>query len=304
MVGTHMSPDGDALGSAIAFSLWLDQIGLENEVLCQDAPPSNLNWLPHVDRVRQEPIGGPFDVGVIIDLEAMSRLGRAAPYFEGLPQLVTIDHHIPVESPGDLRIVSTKSPATAAILCDLFFDSDVEVTPEMATCLATGIVTDTGSFRYANTTAHSLHLVARLLDAGVNLAEISEAVYMSRRLPAARLTGHVLSNMRLECGGRLAWVVVPNEIFELYGAADQDTEGLANELLSVETVQVAAVLREHKPGKIRGSLRSRSHFDVAGVAREFGGGGHKNAAGVSFDGDIDKAERQLVEALKLCLDSS
>lgn len=300
VVGTHMNPDGDALGSALAFSLWLDQIGLEHEVVCQDPPPANLAWLPNVNRILQAPTQKA-DIGIVVDLEAMSRLGRVATAFEGVDALVVIDHHVPMESPGDLRIVSTQSPATAAILCDLFFDADVEITREMATCLATGIVTDTGSFRYSNTTSHSLHLVARLLEAGARLADIAEAVYMSRRLPAARLTGHVLANMNLECEGRLAWVVVPNDVFERYGATDQDTEGLANELLSVETVQAAAVLREHKPGKIRGSLRSRSQIDVAGVAQQFGGGGHKNAAGVSFDGDIDEAERQLVEALKACL---
>ncbi len=298
-----MNPDGDALGSAVAVSLWLDQIGLEHEVLCQDGPPENLKWLPNVGRVRQAPLDDRFDVGVIVDLEAMNRLGRVAPWFEGLP-LVTIDHHIPIESPGDLRIVSTMSPATAAILCDLFFDSEVVVTQEMATCLATGIVTDTGSFRYSNTTAHSLHLVARLLDAGARLADISEAVYMSRSLPAARLSGHVLSNMKIEMDGQLAWVVVPIEVFERFGARDQDTEGLANELLSVATVRVAAVLREHKPGKIRGSLRSRSDFDVAEVAKQFGGGGHKNAAGLSFEGDVGKAAQDLVEALRHCLASS
>lgn len=295
-----MNPDGDALGSALAVSLWLDQLGLDHDVLCQDPPPNNLTWLPFVDRIKSAPTG-PADVGIVVDLEAVARLGRVASAFEGVETLVVIDHHVPMESPGDLRIVSTQSPATAAILCDLFFDSDVHISREMATCLATGIVTDTGSFRYSNTTSHSLHLVARLLEAGARMVEIAEAVYMSRRLPAARLTGHVLANMNLECDGQLAWVVVPNPVFERYGASDQDTEGLANELLSVETVQVAAVLREHRPGKIRGSLRSRSSIDVASVAQQFGGGGHKNAAGVSFDGDVHEAERRLVEALKACL---
>jgi len=303
-IGTHLNPDGDALGAALAVSHVMDQLGVAHTVLCQNTAPMNLAFLPGSDRIRQEIEGDFPDLGLILDLDAMSRLGTVRPIFEAIPQNIVVDHHIPHDAPGDLRIIATKSPAACAILCDLFFDSEINVTPEIATCLLTGILTDTGSFRFPNTTSHSLHLSAQLLEAGASISGVSEEVYMTKSLSSVRMLGRSIERAHITPDGRLTWVTVPYAVFEELNATDQDTEGIVNEMLSIRGVEIAAILREIRPGRIRGSLRSRAHINVAEVAQMFGGGGHKNASGVSFDGSLQESEIRIVEALKACLDSS
>lgn len=304
LIGTHLNPDGDALGSALALSFYLWSEGIKNEVLCHHPAPYNLQFLPGVNKVRQTPTQGGHDLGIVVDLDAMHRLGSTAQYLEQMPRLVVIDHHVPMESPGDVRIVDTRAAATAQILCELLARLDATITPEMATCLLTGIVTDTGSFRFRNTTPDSLQWAAKLIEAGANLNQISEEVFQRKPLSSVRLLGHTLESLRLEMDDRLAYGTLVFEDFEIADAKDEDTEGFVNELLSIQSVQAAALFREPMRGRIRVSLRSRGDIDVAAVAQSIGGGGHKNAAGCSFDGSMDEALNSLLPRLRACLESS
>jgi phosphoesterase RecJ-like protein len=304
LIGTHLNPDGDALGSALAMSQYLNALGIENEIVCHHPAPRNLQFLPRVDRIRTEPKHEKYDLGIILDLDSMERLGSTEIFFAALPRLVVIDHHIPHQAPGDLRIVDTGASATALILTRLFLELKAKITPEMATCLLTGIVTDTGSFRFRNTTPEALALSAQLLEHGGDLTQISEAIFQSKPRCSTLLLGHTLDTMRLSDDHRLAWGVVSVDDFERTGAQDEDTEGFVNELLFIDSVQIAAIFREPKPGKVRCSMRSRGELDVAAVAREFGGGGHRNAAGCTLDLPLAEAESAVVERLKQCLASS
>lgn len=304
LIGTHLSPDGDALGSALGLALYLESRGKSVEILCQHNAPRNLRFLPTVERVRQEPSRSDHQLGIIVDLDSFERLGTTAPFFETMSPLIVIDHHVPHEAPGDLRIINTGAAATALMITNILEALGAEITPDMATCLYTGISTDTGSFRFRNTSPDAMMAAAILLEKGANLELVSEEIFQSRQLSSARLLGHALETMKLDMDERLAWSCLSFRDFEWAKATDEDTEGFVNELLSIETVQIAALLREAKPGKIRCSLRSRRGFDVAAVAREFGGGGHKNAAGCNFEGDLADAEYQIVEGMRRCLASS
>lgn len=304
LIGTHLNPDGDALGSALAFSLYLDSLKISNEVLCHHAPPPNLQFLPGVQRVRQEPKEPKHDLGVILDLDSTERLGNTATFFEACSRIVVIDHHVPHEAPGDLRIIDVQASATAVILTRILQELGAEITPDIATCLLTGIVTDTGSFRFRNTTPESLHLSAQLLEKGGDINKVSEEIFQRKPLSGARLLGALLQDFILECDGRLCWGALRLQDFEASDAGDEDTEGFVNELLSIDTVQIAALFREPKTHKIRVSLRSRGNYDVAEVAREFGGGGHHNAAGCSFDLYLDEVVHMLIPRLRQCLESS
>lgn len=303
LIGTHLSPDGDALGSAMAMSMYLDSIGVQNEVLCHHPAPRNLEFLPGVERVQQAPKLDHYDLGIVLDLDSMERLGKMEPYFAKCRRLAVIDHHIPHAAPGDLRIVDTDAPATAVILTRLLVELKATITPEMATCLLAGVVTDTGSFRFRNTTPESLALSAYLLECGGDLNRISEEVFQSKTLSSVQLLGHTLEVMRLACDEKVAWSVLSHDDFERTGGADQDTEGFVNEMLFITTVQIAALMREPVKGKVRCSIRSRGNYDVAEVARHFGGGGHRNAAGCTIELPLEQAEEQLVARLKECLAS-
>ena len=303
LIGTHLNPDGDALGSALATSLYLDKIGIENEVICHHAPPHNLKFLPGAARIHQVPKREKYDLGIVLDLDSIERLGTTGEYFAGCQRLVVIDHHIPHEKPGDLRIIDTSAPATAVILTRLLIELGANITPDIATCLITGIVTDTGSFRFRNTSPESLSLASYLLERGGALTQVQEEIFQSKTLGSARLLGRALEGMQLACDNQIAWATISADDFETMNATDVDTEGFVNELLFITSVQMAAILREPNRGRIRCSLRSRGDYDVASVARLFGGGGHKNAAGCTIEGSLQEAELQLVEGLKNCLGS-
>ena len=195
LIGTHLNPDGDALGSALAMSHYLTSLEIPNEIICHHAAPRNLHFLPGVDLVHQVPQLEFHDLGIILDLDTLERLGDTAPFFEKLPRLVVIDHHVPHEAPGDLRIVDTSAPATALILTRLLRDLGATFSSEIATCLLTGIVTDTGSFKFRNTTPEALSLSATLLEHGADLNQISEEVFQTKPLASARLLGHTLETM-------------------------------------------------------------------------------------------------------------
>lgn len=303
LIGTHLNPDGDALGSALALSHYFDQRGIPNEVLCHHEPPANLLFLPGVARIRQEP-SREHDLGVVLDLDSIDRLGSTGHFFEDMRHLVVIDHHVPHEAPGDLRIVDTDAPATAVILARLLTSLEADITPDIATCLLTGIVTDTGSFRFRNTTAEALSISATLLEHGGNINLVSEEVFQRKPLSSARLLGIMLARMDIEQDDRLCYSVLEHADFSSTGSTDEDTEGFVNELLSITTVQIAALFREPKPGRIRVSLRSRGEYDVADVARQVGGGGHRNAAGCSFETSFEEALELVLPKLRICLASS
>jgi bifunctional oligoribonuclease and PAP phosphatase NrnA len=304
LIGTHLNPDGDALGSALGLALYLESLGKKVEVICHHSAPKNLKFLPTVQRVTQTPVNQHFDLGIIVDLDTFERLGSTAEFFQSLPKLIVIDHHVPMEAPGDIRIVETSAAATSLILTVLLESLEAHFSSDMATCFYTGISTDTGSFRFRNTSSDALRAASLLVEFGANVILVSEEVFQSKRLSSARLLGHALETMKLDVDDQLAWSCLSYRDFQWAKATDEDTEGFVNELLSIETVQIAAILREAKPGKIRASIRSRGAYDVAKVANAFGGGGHKNAAGCNFETSLEDAEHLLVEEMRRCLESS
>jgi bifunctional oligoribonuclease and PAP phosphatase NrnA len=304
LLASHVNPDGDALGSALAFSFALDQLGKSHEVLFHHPAPKYLNFLPGIERITNQPSDKPADLAILLDLEAMSRVGDTIlPAIESAKKLAVIDHHQPNEEPGDIRIVSTKSPATAAVLCDLWRDASIEITPDIATLLLVGILTDTGNFRYPNTTPHSMHVAADLLEAGAKLREINEAIYLNKPLPAVKLFGKALSNLRLAADNQIAYTTLKQSDFTNSGAIEEDTEGFVNELLAIDTVRLAAILRESASGRIKISIRSQGPIDTTQIAKQFGGGGHINASGAHSDDSIDLAAEKLVAAMIQCLES-
>lgn len=304
LIGTHRNPDGDAIGCALALSMYLQSLGKHHEIVCHNPPAYNLEFLPQIELIKRRPEGENFDLGIVVDLDSLDRLGDLEPFISACKRTVVIDHHVPHEAPGDLRIVDTQAPATAVILARLLMALNTEMSPEMATCLLTGVITDTGCFRFPNTTPEALHLAAKLLESGGRIEQINEEVFQRRPLASVRLQGIMLAKMQLTADDRICWSILDTKDFEMTGSGDEETEGFVNELLAIKSVQISVLLREHRPGRVRISIRSRSTYDVAEVAREFGGGGHRNAAGCSWDATGEEAANQLIPRLIQCLESS
>lgn len=302
-IATHVNPDGDALGCSLALLHAVRAMGVRAELLCNNPAPLNLVFLPGSNEIRFEPVETPPDLGLVVDLNVLHRLGKVAPWMEECRQMAVIDHHEPGEGLGDFSYVNAREAACAMMVFDVLKQWKVEITPVMATCLLTGIVTDTGSFRFPNTSERSMHLAAELIGLGADISKIGEEVYQKRDLAAVKLESAMLDRMKLEVNGRLCWSYLTHEDFQASGGSDEHTEGLVNDLLSINTVGVAVLFREPKQGKIRCSLRSRREYDVASIAQGFGGGGHRNAAGCTFEEDMTSATDKLIGTLRKCLES-
>jgi phosphoesterase RecJ-like protein len=304
IIGTHISPDGDTIGSGLAMSYYLDQIGIPHELVCYHNPPQNLRFLPGIKRVKTALNDNEFDVGLIVDTNALDRLGPMSKYFEDCATLIVIDHHVPHTKPGDIRLIDSTAAATALIITRLFLENKIPITPEMATCLLTGIVTDTGGFRWSNTSVEALNASAKLIELGADINFISDQFFQHRPLAAVRLFGKALELMKTSHQDRLVWVCLSQEAFKSVGAIEEYSEGIANELLSIEKSQIAILFRESEPGRIRISMRSRNGYDVALLAGQFGGGGHQLAAGCTVRTSLAEAEEIVIKAAGQCLESS
>lgn len=309
LIATHINPDGDAVGSSLALAEGLEQLGKTVRVCCADPVPQNLKFLSNWETIvvardypSQDSPGTTLpdffinpDLAIMTDLSAPKRLGHSQILVEKAKLLAIIDHHeIGEDVPTAIWVIEPLQPATAMLLYDIFPQMGITINKNMAQALLTGIATDTGGFRFQNTNAESLHAAAELVKLGANLSQINEEIWEKRPLPAVKLLTKALGNASLYANGKVAISFLSQSDFLETEALDEYTEGIVNEVGKVDTVRVFALLREPKQGKIRVNVRSRGDIDIATVCRLFGGGGHKNAAGCTFDSDINSA----IEALR------
>ncbi len=300
----HINPDGDALGSLLGLGLAIEQGFPEKSVtfLAQDGVPYIYRFLPGSDRIltASEPLD--LDLFIVVDSGDLSRVGaNIKPLVDGAREVLDIDHHVGDGAFGDVRLLDNRAAATAEIIYELLLELGLPLTEEIATCLFTGVITDTGSFRFMNVTPRTLRVSAALIEAGASPAIIAEQVFDNRPFNATKLLGLTLATLQNDCGGRVAWAVVSQESFAEAGATDEDTEGFINPIRAVRGTDVAILFREVAPGRVRISLRSSEHVDVSKLAAQFGGGGHRMASGCSFNGALPDAVATVVAAAKASL---
>lgn len=302
LISTHLRPDGDAIGSALGLALALEQLGKEVIVVSNDSPPKNLHFLPTIDRIfvpGSDDFTVACDMAVVVDVNYGPRLGSARQSVGEAPIRVVIDHHVLGEEKIEgFQIVHPDYAACALLLFDLFSLMNVRITLEIGQCLLTGIVTDTGNFRFQNTDSRCLSVSSDLLALGCDLRVITESVFDRKPLASIRMLARALSKMELIEDGSIVVSHLAVSDYEEVGVLDELTESIVNEIGRVDTALVSALFREPEPGKVRASVRSRGDVDVAEVCRQFSGGGHRNAAGCTFDADIESAMAQLVPALR------
>lgn len=298
VLACHVNPDGDALGSMLGLALALTALGKTVTCLSEDGVPDILRFLPGMDRVRQTTDAAAFDLAVAVDSGDLPRIGASVqPIIGRAHRVIDIDHHVTAGAFGDIRVLDAHAASTAEIVYALLLTLQAPITPDIAICLFTGIITDTGSFRFQNVTPNTLQVAAALLEAGAPPAFISEHVFENRTFAATRLLGAALSSLRQTPDGRIVWARITASDFARLGAADQDTEGIVSYVRGVRDVEVGILFREMADGGIRVSLRSRETVDVAEVAALFGGGGHRMASGCTVNLPLAEAEHAVVEAL-------
>lgn len=299
LVASHARPDGDALGSTIAFALWLKSLGKDITAWNEDGVLEKFHYLPaHGMVTRPAAEKRNFDAVVALDNAVKNRLGNVLDSVGECGTFINIDHHISNESYGDLNYIDATAPATGQILYEFFVDQKITITSEMASNLFAAISTDTGSFQYLGTDARTFAAGSGLIAAGVQVAELSRQMYESQPRRRLELLRHALNDATFTCDGHVASFSLSLAKSEELGVIPEDNEGIIDHLRSVEGVVSAVFFEELPGGMVRVSARSKDpHVDVCKICKLFGGGGHMLAAGARIKGTLAEAREKFLEAV-------
>lgn len=294
----HVSPDGDSIGSSLAVCRALRVLGKEAWCVGVDPVPRIYEFLPGTRELflPWQQVEGEWDLGVFLDCGDRHRVGAAEPLLDRCRATLNIDHHASNSLYGDYNWIDYRAAAVGEMAYGLIRELGVPVDPEMAVCLYTALVTDTGSFRYESTTPETHRVAAALIEHGARPYQVTEAIYENESPERTRLLGLCLSTLQFHAGGRIATLRVSRSLLAQAGAAPEDVDGLVNYARSVTGVEVGLLFRETEDGHVRVNLRSRGQVNVAEIASGFGGGGHPRAAGCTLSGSLAEAEARVVAA--------
>ncbi len=296
-VTSHARPDGDAVGSVLGCVQILRAMGKQADGYLSDGVPFIYCGLPGAADVRRGPVNSAdYDGVVILECDSVDRtqLGGIGELFS-----VNIDHHETYAEYADVNYVLSTAAAAALLVYRLAQAAGVAVTPEIATCLYTAVLTDTGSFCYSGTNEQTFAFAREMVTAGADPAKVAQQVYFSNPASKMRLLGRALSN--LQCEDSISWMHVSEADMRSAGATEQDCEGLVNWALGIHGVEATVFFRETANSQYRVSLRSKGRIDVSRIAESFGGGGHFCASGHAIAGPFEEAQGRVLSALRSAL---
>ena len=296
----HIAPDGDAIGSLLGLGWALRQLGKKYTLVCADTIPEVYLFLPGSEKVVPRSTGE-HDLLIALDCSDRKRLGQACPteLLERVP-IINIDHHVTNSKFGTVNWVDPFASATAEMVAELVGHLGLSLTLPLATCLLNGIVSDTRGFRTPNTTARTLAMAIRLMEAGAPLAEIVERNFNRRSLSSMRLWAKVIDGIKL-LDGRVIWGEITRQMRQECGAAESDDGGLANFLITAQEADIAVVLTEKEDRVVDVSMRAGPGLDVSQVAVRLGGGGHPQAAGCTIQGTLAEVREKVWAEVKRSL---
>jgi len=299
LVCSHSRPDGDAVGSMLAMGMLLNQLGKYAELVTTDSIPAVYRDLPGAEAIRLAlRVRGPYDAVILLECDSLDRakvLGLE-PFFH-----INIDHHSSGKNYGNLNWIVPEAASVGELVYRLIQAAKaggfgVTLTPQMATCLYTTLLTDTGGFCYGGTKSSTFEVARELTAAGADPILIAQKIYYSTPVSKMLLLGAALNTLHVKNG--LAWLWVTNADVERTGAVEEDHEGIVDHAIGIAGVQAAVYLRELPEGRIRLSLRSKESVDVAAIAESLGGGGHEKAAGLTLDGPLENAREEILAVLR------
>jgi phosphoesterase RecJ-like protein len=297
LVTSHCRPDGDAVGSMLAMGMLLEQMGKRVDLVTADRIPAIYRRLPGADSVRSAMrVHGPYDAVILLECDGLDRakLRGLESFF-----LINIDHHVSGQAFGQINWIDYGAASVGELVYRLVKAAGAVLTPDMAVCLYTTVLTDTGGFCYGATRASTFALAHELALAGADPIRIAQDVYFSTSAAKMLLLGAALSNLKRE--GRLAWLWVTHQDMVRSCALEEDCEGIVNYAVCISGVEAAAFLRELPERRVRLSLRSKGRINVAAIAERLGGGGHENAAGCTLEGPLERAVEEILGELRPCL---
>src|SRR5262245_27712310 len=301
VLSSHSRPDGDSIGSQLAMAFALRALGKQVHLVNHDRAPAPLLQFPGVAAIEvADRVSGEYDAAIIMECGDLARTGVA-----GLDRfyVINIDHHPGNAAYGQLNWFDSSAAACGEMVLDLIDALGVPLQVDIATHIYLAILTDTGSFHYSSISSRTFDICRRTLEAGVDPVLVARNVYDSNNMGRLKLFGSVLSAMQLDPTGRIAIVYLDHEMAREAGGTYEDTEGLINLPLTVKEIEAVVFFKQIEGDEYRVSMRSKGEVDIGAIAKSYGGGGHKNAAGCTVNGAIDALQKMFIERIDAAIDS-
>jgi len=307
LVVSHIDPDGDALGTQLAFGAYLTDCGKEVVLVRDSDIPQKYAFLPGIDRIRNTstlPSDIEIDTAVVLECPKATRIGSAADFLCDDVTVINIDHHPDGDALGDVNWVDTEASSVGEMVFEYFDFVGYRINQKVAEQLYTAILTDTGRFRYSSTSRRTMEIAGRLIEAGASSKDICDNIYYCLPPSTMSLTGKVLAGIEFHHDDRLCLLTLTKQMLKEAGATPDESDGLVEFTLFSRSVQVGALLKEIDSKNTKVSLRSVAGIDVSAVAALFGGGGHHNAAGCTMPFSLEEARNRLSTCLMEVIDDS
>ena len=294
----HINPDGDSIGALLSTRIIALSLGAKDiKLYSRGGVPDDFMFLPGAGLIEKKAADGapPADVAILVDCGGPKRIGdELLPLLKSSPFVVVIDHHVTNGGFGNLNIIDSNAASTCEILAKFIEAENIGMPLELAQCLYTGIMYDTGRFLHSNTTPEVFRICADLVARGANPHEIAVNVFNRRRFERLKLLGYSLVNMKTAEDNAVSWSVADRKTYEELGAEDEDSDGIVETLGAYKGCEAHISFSESKDGRARVSMRSSGRIDVGAICAKFGGGGHKFAAGIRMDGPLSLVEQKVV----------
>lgn len=295
----HTSPDGDSLGSSLALMLALQKINKSVYILCKDKIPESYTFLPKCNEIigASSSINKDTDCVVVLDCGNVERICSDLDIKFKQYTLINIDHHLSNDFYGDLNLVDTKAAAVGEIVYNLLNTMNIALDIDIASCLYTSIVSDTGGFRYPNTTSKTHDIIGKLVSEGINFSDIHRILFQNKSFERIKLYGKVIDKMYLLNNGKICIMKLTKDMLNEVNSKFFDTSDIISIGVDIDTVEVTVLLKEGEEG-IKVSLRSKAIVDVRKIAESFGGGGHMRASGLLINESLNEAENIIIKAIE------
>ena len=299
-IAGHLNPDGDSLGCTLAMTSLLERLGKQVYAYAAPAIGDDLKFLPGLEKVHvaQLPPAPDFDTVILLECSDRQRGGDLEAVLSKAKTLVNIDHHLVSDAYGTINHIDSGASSTAEIIFQLFEAEKMLPTPQEATCLYTGLVTDTGRFVHSNATAEALRVASALVALGADIQRINQIIYFTKSYIELKLLGRALEKMEMRFDNKYSQIILTKRDFETFGATPAQTQGIVSQPTMIPGVEVSALIKE-EADKVSVNLRSRGNADVSRIAQLFGGGGHARAAGFKVTGKpLNEVTDQLAEVVQ------
>jgi phosphoesterase RecJ-like protein len=300
-IAGHLNPDGDSLGCTLAMTSLLERMGKMVYAYASPTIGADLQFLPGIGKIHVDQLPEKIDFDTVLLLECSDRKrgGDLETVLSAAHTLINIDHHLVSDAYGDVNHIDSGASSTAEIIFQLFETTQGRYVPtaDEATCLYTGVVTDTGRFVHSNTTAEALRVASSLVALGANISKINQVIYFTKPYIELKLQGRALEKMQLRFDNKYSEIILTHRDFETFGATPAQTQGIVSQPTMIPGVEVSALIKE-EPDKVSVNLRSRGAADVSQIAQTFGGGGHARAAGFKVtDKPVDQVAQELADVV-------